>query len=196
MAAFLVAACCVAGSTTNAQQPGGGISARQLATVLPIKRLGASAQGYSQFSGIADSLRIVIRDSTTWREYWRLLNTPFIPEPKLPVVDFDHEMIVLVALGSRPSAGYGIVIESAVADSGRLLITVRRLAPGSHCAVGAVITHPVDIVSVPAREGGVEFSDQVETSNCQKSVSPPRGQRPPWPIIRKSDQADRRSDGQ
>ena len=90
-----------------------------------LSRLRDGATAFSPYAGIGDPLRAVIRDSVAWRELWTRINRPFVPAPALPTIDFAREMIVVAALGSRPNAGYDVVIESAEQDSAGIQISVR-----------------------------------------------------------------------
>jgi hypothetical protein len=81
-------------------------------------------------------------------------------------VDFGREMLVLVALGSRPTTGYGILVDSAFADGEGLLVQVRTVAPGPRCGTGQALTQPVDVARVPRSEGAVRFRDRPEVIDC------------------------------
>ena len=127
---------------------------------------GDPTDGFSQYSGIADSQRVVIRDSSAWRQYWTAVHRPFIPAPAVPDVDFSREMIVLVSMGTRPSGGFVIRIDSAMTDAQRLLVQVTQIVPGRGCAVPAVVTRPVDLARVPATPLPVSFAERVEKTDC------------------------------
>ena len=90
----------------------------------------------------------------------------FSPTPELPAVDFDHEMLVVAALGARPSGGFGILIESATTTSDGLEVRVRTIAPGRRCAVTAAITQPVDVARLPLITGAVGFVDDPVVHEC------------------------------
>lgn len=69
----------------------------------------------------------------------------------LPEVDFDKEAVLVLAMGSRPTAGYGLALaeRSAVRDADGLEVRVdwREPAPGSMQA--QVITYPCLLIAVP-----------------------------------------------
>jgi hypothetical protein len=135
---------------------------------------GDSPNGFSQYSGIPDSQRVVIRDAPAWRQYWTALNRPFIPAPAVPDVDFAREMIVLVSMGTRPSGGFLIRIDSAMTDAQRILVQVTQVVPGRGCAVPAVVTRPVDLARVPATSLPVSFAERVERTDCLPTSAPNR----------------------
>ncbi|HET9423950.1 MAG TPA: protease complex subunit PrcB family protein [Gemmatimonadaceae bacterium] len=174
--ARLAAAMLIVAMPVAAQQP------REAATTVREKppagliRFRESGEGFAQFSGIPDSLRIVIRDAESWREYWTAIHRPFVPAPALPEVDFTREMVVLAAMGSRPSGGYAVRIDHAMADSARVILRIRSMIPGSGCAVPAVLTQPLDMARIPATTRVIGFVEHVERIDCSRALgtsSPP-----------------------
>ena len=133
---------------------------------LPIGRFRAESYGYSAYSGIDDSVRVVIRDAGSWDEYWRRLHARVMPAPSLPAVDFGREMVVLAALGARGSGGFGIRIDSAYDASTYVEVVVRRSAPGNRCLVTAAFTQPVDLVRLPSRSVAVRFRERSVVEEC------------------------------
>ncbi len=86
--------------------------------------------------------------------------------PDLPAIDFDREIVLVAALGERPSSGYSILIDSAQATVDQLTVSVRVVSPGRGCAVLTVMTQPVDVVSAPRLDVGVQFVERSETHEC------------------------------
>ena len=135
---------------------------------LPIVRLRAEPYSYSSNSGLDQPGRIVVRDPSSWQALWGQIHRGRTPVPSVPAVDFSREMIVVVALGSRSSGGYGILVDGAnEARNAGLVVTVRSISPGSKCGVTAAITQPVDIARVPRRDGEVGFLEHAEVHTCE-----------------------------
>ena len=133
---------------------------------LPVTRLRNSTTAFTTYSGLNDSVRAVVRDSTAWNELWRTINRPFYPPPPLPRVDFEHDMVVIAALGARPTAGYDIVIEGALQDSAAVEIALRTLSPAPGCPVSAAMTQPVDLATIPASPRAVRFREKSVIVPC------------------------------
>jgi hypothetical protein len=131
-----------------------------------VMHLGDPRDGFTQYSGIPDSQRVVIRDAAAWRQYWTVIHRPFIPPPAMPEVDFDQEMILVAAMGTRPTGGFVIRIDSVTADSARVLVQVTKILPGRGCAVPAAVTQPVDLVRLPATALPVSFAEREERTDC------------------------------
>ena len=133
---------------------------------IPVVRFGSGQSAFSTYSGLVDSLRAVVRDSSAWRELWRQINRPFFPPPALPPVDFQHEMVVVAALGSRPNAGFDIQIDGAAQDSAGIEIDVRRTSPAAGCPVAAAITQPVDLARIPVSTQALRFRERRTVIPC------------------------------
>ena len=76
-----------------------------------------------------------------------------LPRPELPHVDWSKEMVVIVRLGERPSAGYSIEVESIDTESSPWTVVAREKRPKEGALVPMMITHPFQIIAVPRRDG-------------------------------------------
>ncbi|HEU4508677.1 MAG TPA: hypothetical protein VFR78_10595 [Pyrinomonadaceae bacterium] len=116
-----------------------------------------------------DQTRLVVRDRDTWVQVWSRINRP--PEPPLPEIDFAREMLVVAAMGWRPSSGYRIIIEKAYLHEQypRLEVVVRSIDNSKCPGLGhfTVITAPIDIVRLPQTDRGVVFRE-IEAPDCPK----------------------------
>jgi hypothetical protein len=115
-------------------------------------------RSFTYNSGIEDPLRVVIRDRDAWRDIWKRIHRPLGELPSLPEIDFSLEMVVVVALGARPTSGYGITVDRAYERDDQLEIVVRR-ASQKHCGVFSMMTAPVDIVRLPKTKHTVVFRE-------------------------------------
>jgi protease stability complex PrcB-like protein len=138
------------------------------AVAVPLTRFRPSDEPFLQFSGLADSVRTAIRDETTWRSYWEAMHRPFIPAPPVPDIDFTREMVLLAALGTRPSGGFSLHIDGVVQFPSRLSVSVTRTVVGPGCVVAAVVTQPVDVVRVPVTSAPVVFAEQIVAADCRQ----------------------------
>jgi hypothetical protein len=131
-----------------------------------VVRLRDGSVAFSTYTGVRDSLRTVVRDSLLWRQLWERINQPFFPRPSLPLIDFSREMIVVAALGSRPSEGYDVVIERVEQDSTGIEVALRRATPAPGCPVAAVVTQPLDLARIPASDQPVRFRERTVVIPC------------------------------
>lgn len=160
-----VIALVVAGACQSALA-GGQPPAQPQREPVPVVRFRDGRAAFSTYSGLVDSLRMVVRDSTAWRELWQQINRPFFPPPALPSIDFHREMVVVAALGGRPNAGFDVVIDSAQQDSTGIEVNVRRSSPGAGCPVAAALSQPVDLARLPASDQAVRFRERSIVIPC------------------------------
>lgn len=124
-------------------------------------------QPYRYSNGIDDPVTLVIRDAGAWEETWaRIVARIGPPKPPAPAVDFSKEMVLLVAMGTRPSGGYTAQILRAASGPGGIVVDWVATSPGANCFTTAALTQPIDIVLVPRADGDVRFSRQDQTKNC------------------------------
>jgi hypothetical protein len=139
---------------------------RDSGAAVDVTRLRPEPYSLTYFSGLDEPQRTVVRDEVAWRAAWAAIWRRHSPEPPLPPVDFEREMLVIAALGSRPSTGYGILVDSAFAEGEGLLVQIRTVAPGVRCGTGGALTQPVDVARVPRTDGAVRFRDQPQVHEC------------------------------
>lgn len=135
-------------------------------TPVPVARLRSEPFSYTFSSGLTDPQRLVIRDQVAWAAVWAAMWPDGSAQP-LPQVDFAREVLVVVALGQRPTGGYGILVDSATATPSGLSVRIRTISPGPRCAVTQSLTQPVDIARLPRSEAAVRFQDQGEVNACE-----------------------------
>ena len=122
---------------------------------------------YRMTSGIAEQRRIVVRDSTSWATLWPTIVGSHSPRPPVPVVDFASEMLLVVTMGSRPSGGYIIAIDSISMAADTLRVLVREQSPGPRCGMPAIITAPVAVARMERTELPVLFRTREVVRDCE-----------------------------
>ena len=124
---------------------------------LDIRRIGQWTR-----TGIGESRRLVIRDANAWAQFWSELGVG-----ERPSVDFNHDVVVAVAAGQRPTGGYEIAIDRVTQSDGQLTVEVVERTPGPNCMTSASLTQPVDVVVVPAADAkSLSFLERKEIRGC------------------------------
>lgn len=142
-------------------------SPHKLLNPVPIRRLtpgGAPAQ----HSGLTFATRTVVDDAATFEKLWRqAFVSPGDTLPP-PPVDWAREKVVFAGLGNRPSGGYVVNVSAAEQSGDELRITIETTSPGPNCMNAAVITQPVDVVTIPRPKPGViiRFIERERTRDC------------------------------
>jgi len=129
-----------------------------------VTRLASGSEPLTQNSGISESTRLVVRDAAVWADTWARIR-PERPAPALPAVDFSREMLIVAGLGTRPSGGHSIIVESASREGESLQVVIRTETPVG-CVGIAALTAPVDVARVPRTDGDVRFTERSVTRNC------------------------------
>jgi hypothetical protein len=119
-----------------------------------------------QYTGVRDPMRTVLKDGSALADFWRTAYATRGEAPELPSVNFNSEMVVVAALGSRSSGGYTVHLDSARINSGVLEIIVRSVSPGPTCGTTGAITDPVAAAAMPRSQLPVRFIEQHETHSC------------------------------
>lgn len=136
----------------------------------PFQSLGPEQQGevilQAGYSGFDTSERIVVRSAEHWAAIWDKAFELQTAVPPSPAIDFSTEMVLVAALGSRPSGGYQIAITDLASGRGGLAVVVTATSPGPRCLTTAAITQPVEIIRVQAASGPVTFQDRSRINQC------------------------------
>lgn len=83
-----------------------------------------------------------------------------------PYVDFSREMVVAVFLGTRPTGGYAVVIESITRTGTDLDVLSSEGRPGAGCIVSQALTTPYVLVRVPRVTGVVRHDQRFKVYTC------------------------------
>lgn len=135
-------------------------------------------------SGLVEPCHLVIRDQETWDELWPRVTTARMPDPAVPrkwpvdaetkwvpppspEVDWSAGMVVLVALGFRPTRGYDLEIDRIGVRGSVLVVHAVETEPGD--VTFEMASHPVHAVTTPPFDGDVEVTIDVrqrEIGDC------------------------------
>ena len=118
-------------------------------------------------SALEASERRVIRDADSWGEFWVRTTARMSSPSPAPAVDFGRHMVVVAALGTRPSGGYSIVLEGVFEGDTELLVPVLAVSPGEACFTTAALTAPLDLMLVERRDLPARFTQRDETLDCR-----------------------------
>lgn len=115
---------------------------------LPIKLL----YGSSQCGDFDRPMVTWIAQSEDWQARYRQVLSQYVglPSPP-PVVDFSREGVLLMAMGQRPSAGYGLSLAESFATvhDGMLMMRVDWREPSPGYRQAQVISNPCLLVQLP-----------------------------------------------
>jgi hypothetical protein len=113
-------------------------------------------RGYQ--SGITGPDACVARTEIEWRDLWSRHASLAIPRADAPAVDFEHDMVLYVSLGPRPTYGYAVEIQRIVpVDAEHLKVEVTETRPAPDAITNQVVTQPYHMVVTARRPGAIEI---------------------------------------
>lgn len=118
------------------------------------------------YSGISARKRGLIRTEEEWNGFWQDLYGDQEPIPPPPGIDFDTYMVVVAAMGTRPTEGHGIEISGVLVSEDGIQVEVIETTPGEACVVNETPTAPVTVITVERRQGAVTFNEREEVRPC------------------------------
>jgi hypothetical protein len=111
----------------------------------------------TQWSGYTAPERRVITSDADWDAAWAQIHAGRTPMPPRPHVDFSRDVVILAAMGSRPSTGFGVTITEVRVHAGTFYVRVTEQSPGRGCNVGDAMTSPVHAVRAPREATSAQF---------------------------------------
>jgi hypothetical protein len=140
---------------------------------VPVTQLGPKRSGpHTSYSGskFEDPFRFVVRDRDAWHDVWKQIyqhNPSNGPYPEPPEIDFSREMVIVAAMGQRPTSGYEIIIDGAYERDDRLEVVVKSVVNVKCFGVFTAVTSPLDIVRLAKIERPVVFREIEVVPDCK-----------------------------
>ena len=110
------------------------------------------------------AVRLVIKTRDELSGFWKEFTAPIPPAngiPPPPEIDFSKEMVVVVAMGQRPTSGYWIFVDGACETDGQVEVFVSSVEDVKCKGLGQfdVLTYPADAVRLPRTDLPVVFRE-------------------------------------
>jgi hypothetical protein len=155
---------------------GGGALSGPAPVSDPLSPLSSAARlYYDNGGGIADSVRVVVRDAGAWEELWARATSRQASPPDRPSVDFSDEMVVAVGAGRMTpqdriqvdSAGYHRQRTVDGIEEEYFVVVVRTI---EGCRRLEIDAFPLEIVKVPRFDGPVRWEERRERpTECEQT---------------------------
>ncbi|WP_166264181.1 protease complex subunit PrcB family protein [Marinobacter caseinilyticus] len=97
---------------------------------------------------------LVYLDSLKAQQAYSSLNGQMFSFAAADNLDFSREHLLVVALGNKPTGGYGLTLESASYQDESLVITAKLRQPPAGAAVTQVLTTPCVVLAIAAEGWG------------------------------------------
>jgi hypothetical protein len=122
------------------------------------------------YSGIREPRIEIIDNETDWCDFWNEAYRIMFPQPPcdLDSIDFDTEVAVVVAIGSRPTSGYGAGVSciQKLGESGNIRVHAVEGVPDEGCALLPVVVNPVKVVKVDRPVKNAKFRKEIVVFPC------------------------------
>jgi hypothetical protein len=111
-------------------------------------------------SGFTVPLQMFISSQKEWVEIWTTRQGSATPKRGHPAVDFDRDVVIVAALGTKDSGGYSLEITRIVRTKDDIQIFIRRAAPPDGAKAATVSTSPFVLARMKKPDRMVTFRDE------------------------------------
>ncbi len=95
-----------------------------------------------QYSGLVEEVHEVLKSRADWANLWSAATSGFDPPRDVPTVDFRWKVVLVVALGRRPTGGYEVFFTAITEDEEHLYAIVTEVSPGIGYLTSQAFTAP------------------------------------------------------
>jgi hypothetical protein len=123
----------------------------------------------AQNTAIFQASDFVITNEDDWCDFWDQVYFLRYPPPPcdLTLVDFETEVVIVTALGTKPNGCYNVEIVCIEGDEeNNLTVYVRDVVPGPRCFCPMMMVSPVHAVKVARPIGDVEYTHSTTILRC------------------------------
>lgn len=117
----------------------------------------------SQDSRLSSSRELLVTNQDSWERVWDDIGVAGPP----PRVDFDREMVAVVAAGTQPDSCHFVEITDVRLDDGVLEIDADLVEPAANCVCADVIVRPVHAVVFRRVFAPTDFDVRRAVENCR-----------------------------
>ncbi len=106
----------------------------------------------------------VMHDVLAWHQFWNI----HAPGEPAPIVDWDNEMVVALAMGDYPTTGFWVHLNDICQnpDNGAWVVNYTLEIPGDSCDEDQVVTQPFAYYFVQRMEGDFIFHGHEHVYEC------------------------------
>jgi hypothetical protein len=119
-------------------------------------------------NGPAKEGTAVIRNQADWAPFWNQIHAYINPPPPLLAVDFTKQMVAVVMMGARKTAGYRLAITNVYEVPTRVIVEAQETKPAAGCLPPPAAVAPYHIVTFQKTDKPIVFDIQTtdDTSSC------------------------------
>ena len=108
-------------------------------------------------SGIKDAIAKIITTQKEWEELWKRHVSVLVPQPPVPPVDFESEVVAVIFAGEKRTSGYRVILKNVAAEGNDGVITYKLTEPPDNSFILQVLSQPFVILKVEKPQGTVKL---------------------------------------
>ena len=112
------------------------------------------------YSGKKDSVAQVINNQSDWEKLWKQHVSVLVPQPLVPTVDFNSNVVAVIFAGEKNTSGYAVVIKDVSAEGDDVVVKYRLTEPQTNSFSLQVITQPYAMVRIEKPKGSVKLEKE------------------------------------
>jgi hypothetical protein len=109
------------------------------------------------YSGKKDSAAQVIDNKKDWEQLWKQHVSVLVPQPPVPDIDFDANVIAVIFAGEKNTGGYGVVIKNVSTEMDDVILKYLLTEPQPNSFTLQVISQPFAMVRIEKPKGTVKL---------------------------------------
>ena len=115
------------------------------------------------YSGIKEPLQKVITANEEWEQLWKKHVSVIVPQPPVPEVDFENNVVAVLFAGEKMKSGYQIRLKEVVPQGKDVIVRYKMVEPPENSFTLTVLTQPFIFIRIPKPEGTVQLTQQQAT---------------------------------
>ena len=117
--------------------------------------------------GFQELTQEIYTNQAAFEKAWKLAWSNFSDPTPAPIVDFNKEMVVLVALGMRKNGGYQLKINSVREETDEIIMDYTETTPNPKCTYSQSIVFPYEFISFSKTSKKVVFKSSSIVGECK-----------------------------
>ena len=109
------------------------------------------------YSGKRDAIAQVITTQQDWEQLWKQHVSVLVPQPPVPEIDFETEVVAAIFAGEKKTGGYATVIKKVSAELNDVVVRYKLTEPQPNSFTIQVITQPYVMLKMDKPTGTVRL---------------------------------------
>jgi len=107
------------------------------------------------YSGMKESFAGVIKNKKDWQDLWKKHVGLIVPQPPLPEVNFDNEVVAAIFAGEKRTSGYQILPQEIKTEGNDVVLRYRQTEPPANSFTLQVLTQPHLMIKIQKPKNGI-----------------------------------------